>query len=74
MPLAWPSAVPTAALLKDPIIRCDPLCRIQFVDRLTRASTHYALTARATDCGWMRSLLLEPGSGATLLRLAWRAA
>ncbi len=25
MPLAWPSAVPTAPLLNEPLIRCSPL-------------------------------------------------
>jgi hypothetical protein len=24
-PLAWPSAVPTAALLNEPMIRCEPV-------------------------------------------------
>ena len=33
MPLAWPSAVPTAALLNEPMIRCDPLWRIQLADQ-----------------------------------------
>ncbi len=32
MPLAWPNAVPTAALLKEPMIRCEPLWRIQLAD------------------------------------------
>src|SRR5580658_9465843 len=32
MPLAMASAVPTAALLNEPMICCAPLCRIQFAD------------------------------------------
>jgi hypothetical protein len=31
-PLAWAIAVPTAALLNEPMMRCDPLCRSQFAD------------------------------------------
>src|SRR6516225_12189153 len=33
MPLAWPRAVPTAPLLKEPMIRCSPLWRIQLPDQ-----------------------------------------
>src|ERR1700684_2235394 len=66
MPLAWPSAVPTAALLKEPMIRCDPLWRIQLADHSvlspvskTKTASRLARspTARATACGWMTSLL-----------------
>src|SRR5712671_2210894 len=31
-PLACASAVPTAALLNEPMMRCDPVCRIQFAN------------------------------------------
>ena len=60
MPLAWPSAVPTAALLNEPMMRCDPLCRIQFADHSvfkpvsntnTASGRARSLTARATACG-----------------------
>ena len=60
MPLAWPSAVPTAALLNEPMIRCAPLWRIQLPDQsvfspvsMTKTASRLArsLTMRATAWG-----------------------
>src|SRR3984893_7970907 len=70
IPLACASAVPTAALLKEPMIRCEPLCRIQLADHSvfrpvsrTNMASRLArsLTVLATACGWMRSLLRRIG-------------
>src|SRR3984957_17863829 len=56
MPLAWPSAVPTAPLLNEPMIRCSPLWRIQLPDQSvlspvsktnTASRAARSLTARA---------------------------
>src|SRR5258708_2291867 len=51
MPLAWPSAVPTAALLKEPMIRCDPLWRIQLADHSVVAVARFALARDARRVG-----------------------
>jgi len=57
---------PTAALLNEPMMRCDPVCRIQLADHSVyepRIRTRRSIGAgefanlRAHRLGWMRSLL-----------------